>query len=313
MSEELNLDELGSENNQSYESDGLVDGELVDIIILDTGFSKKYLDDIEGQNKILKEKSEALMETFVPKEPTVKEGGMAINYAIIYRSRSEPEPYEKVFVDDGIMFFEPTFNAFGTFFIQDLPRLYSSWVRGGDSKKSKDGPGIINYLPSPMVEKDWKTGVSADKIPEGKEDFYLDLIQREKNRIQKWETYNEKWKKMGEEACKNFLLGLVSKVLLICEEEDGKYVYKIPELGMTLRMGAKARGAKGYINLVAFDWVNNGEDKKKLVYYSNLDVKYPSDDMIQYANTLIEYRTELFQQKVDKKRQQKLEDNTPPF
>lgn len=282
-------------SNKQYESNGLKDGELVDVLLLEHTYPKVYLDELKKHNDTEKERCEALGANFVPKEPSCKEAGIVWKYAVIFRSGSftgeDDEPSEAVFkpTEEGLQ--EPRYICYGQVTLYTPEFLFNKgWnfqQLGGSVKANKSNKPYINeILPNAMVARDRDTGVKANAIPEGQEEVFGILIAEEKERIARWNEYTELWNNSNEEQCRKILDKWFSKMFMLCsfDIERSQYVYVAPEPGIKFR--AKIEKDK-YINLKIFKW---NFEAKCYDYYSAFNTYEVEPEDLVLANKIKELR-----------------------
>ena len=285
-------------SSSQYEYNGIKDGELVDVLLLESTYPRVYLDELEKRNNAEKEKCEALNTEFKAIEPSHKEAGILWKYAVVFRTggfKDDEEPSEAVFkpVEDGQLQ-EPRYICYGQITLYPPALLYQKgwnfqqW--GGSVKLSKsDKPYINEMLPNAMVSRNRETGVKANEIPEGQEEKFATLVAKEKTRIIDWEELINIWNKANEKQCRQLLDKWFSKMYMLCyfDVDKNQFIYVSPEPGIKFR--ARVKKDK-YINLEVFKYNSSIKNYEYFSVFNTYEVQ-PED--LQLAKKIIDLRNRM--------------------
>ncbi len=289
---------FGYEDKQGYVNpNALKDGEIVDVMILGWRFQPAYLKAIADENKIAKEHAEGLGDDFKAKQPTVKEGGMTFDYAIIKRDRKGGTPKEYIFGTDITALTEPTYVCYGQF-DADVPNQiqrkgfnYQQRV-GGQGIDRNGNPFIVNDFPR-ADDKYFVNGAftSFAEIPEFA-DGYDELNEKEKKRQSDWDIVTKVFEGLSEEQVIEGLKENTAKRFLMCHIPAGqkKVIYILPEKGVIFRCKV-AINKNGYTTLIAFETKKVG-DKYETIYYSNFNTYPVTPENVEYANAIIKLKAD---------------------
>ena len=287
---------FGYEDNQGYVNpNALKDGEIVDVMILGWRFQPAYLKAIADENKIAKEQAEGLGDDFKAKQPTVKEGGMTFDYAIIKRDRKGGTPKEYIFGTDITALTEPTYVCYGQFDVDTPNQIqkkgFNFQQKVGGHGLNREGNLWITYHFPNATDVQYVQGkpVPFNEIPDFI-DNYTEFVEKEQKRQSEWKMIEEKYAEWTEEQVIEKLKDNTARRFLMCHIVDGqkKVVYILPEKGVMFRCKISVN-SKGYTSLLAF---KTNQKPKPTEFYSAFNTFSPSQEDIEYANAIIKLKAD---------------------
>jgi hypothetical protein len=252
---------------------GIQDGELVKCILLERKYPGHYLKHINEREKAEKETAEALGIDPLPIVMSHKEGGISWDFAILERFNEDIGDYESTLLfDDKGEPILPDMNIFGSY-IQHTPERilnnnlgYMNIIRGGLDKFYNGSTNVIigQHFPNTLPEKDWSTGMTADRITDENLEEFRELFHRETGRQAHWNSIMSKWDKLSEEKAIEKLEDMIaSRLLLYVVDSKGRIAYVKPQPGMIFNAKVSKKGK--YIDLIGFEW---DREAGKYQYYS---------------------------------------------
>lgn len=297
---------FGYEDKQGYVNpNALKDGEIVDVMILGWRFKSSYLEALKKENDIKKTEAEDLGDEFVPKQASVKEGGMTFDYAVIKRNRGNGVPKEYVFGSDETNLVEPYFQCFGQFDV-DTPKQIQD--KGFDTQRRVGGNGLtkdgnvymINEFPKASSQRNingkW---TPFEEIPEFI-DKYPEYKLDEETRQADWEKVNEAYKGLSEQEVLEGLLLNTSRRFLMCHIVDKKPCYILPKKGVTFRCRIDVN-SKGFPFISVLKSITV-EGEWNTTYYSAYNTYEPTQDDIDYADALIKLKNDNKEKRIEAKK-----------
>lgn len=291
-------------NESTFYTPGIPDGERVVCMFLERQHPRKYLQVLEKENAKRKEEADKAMGEFVPLEPSWKEGGVSWKCLVVQRQGEEEGVNLKTckVYDDGTV--ELPENLKVEFNITILPPDEMKYLgKVGSEKKAKDGnPYTIEPWPSAYPAKDFDTGVTADKIPEGQEGQYADLIAQDEERRLKRKVISNEYENMSEDEALAYLESMIAKKYLLCkyDEDEKEFIYFLPEKGMTFRAISVER--KNFQTFEAFIW---NREERRYEFYNSEQPDETSPHLVEFANEALKA--------IDKRWKQRKEENDPKF
>lgn len=225
---------------QSTGSGFLKIGEVVEIMLVRPthiyDLKKKY-DERVQEAKALGEKVPVI---------TYKDLGLAWEGYIIRRDLDilDETKGEYVFDDDGVgnLIF-PKWNnkiiikQYPPHILHTLNNCDIEYGLGGANNAQGKAPAIIDMQPKQKVAQDYKSGVTANNIPERDKEKYQILINVEKKRQEEWKTLKALWLESNEDVRKHYLNDRLSRRFLMCHKEQDEYVYFPPQVGLKFKVG----------------------------------------------------------------------------
>lgn len=254
-------------------------------MIISEGYNKKYEKEFDKNVAKKKQELESIGMTYDVPSKNVLELGMSYMVKVL------------AYVDgpelrwiDGIL---PTEHAY---LPQPTPiQMYSGKYNGLHYRilgtKDFDKQGKVNFTffyPSTMEEKDWDSGITASKIPEGREDEFAQLLNKETKRKEYWEKLVNLFKLASEDQRIEYLRTVFAKRYGIANRQSpGLYI--TPEIGMRFYAKIQYWNNSTAFNLLGTDYVKGADGKKRIEYYSDFDVTEATAEDIQFAKDYKDY------------------------
>lgn len=276
------------------------DGYYVDVIITGVELPKNYREAKAKEYQTSVQKAEVLgLPTPPQPEMSFKEGGLAVNWAII--AVGENAPTERLFlrnqaggvtVPNGIasgtmiqLSLSEVFNKSEELRMKGKPYGYNFQRTGVVRAGVKNGElaMVCGYLHSnPNSAKDWNEKITAYEVSRDDEK-YKALIQEEDERLAAWKHDVDLWHQLSEEEAKAELLEGVARRLglfRIVSERSAQYIE--PTIGATFTCKVKV-GDKGYPELITLE----KRDSEKFYRCITTNAKPPmGEEDVEYAQEI---------------------------
>lgn len=276
-------------------------GEIVDCMLIERSFPPAYVKALEEKNRLIKEECEAMGDTPKFKQPSYKEGGVCWKIAVIRRRITQyaDGTYDGEIVwktEDGVLV-SPNYPVTVNF-IQMTPVQHKDFKsktgtllgdmhkRGGGDKIYKGKPSVADLFPSVNPCKDFKEGVSADKIAPGLEDKFKDLLKQETERKQQWAELVTEYMSEDEESALEYLEDLIARRLLICESDGDTVNYLKLVPGIKFRALIDNYNDGYYFSIKGIgDW---DKSAKQFNMVTTMDCKLPSPEELNVVKLIKE-------------------------
>ena len=252
---------IGMEDSSSG---GLQGGGIAQCIILSVGPSAPGMEHWKQMQEHELKKAAALGMQPVDVPYNAKNYGLAVEYAVVSVGD------EKIITGYGDQIKLPNYPHTGKInqlaLTQVFARSLELWNNGkefgynfqkqggGDTLNSAKSPNIVNLHPNPNIEKDWDSGVSAKTVPVGQEEKYSDLLNKEAERLNKWNKVCEQWQDLSEQDAEDQLLQGLSRRMLLYTKTDKRIFYVAPKPGMMFQAKISKREGSKYFDLVFFEY-----------------------------------------------------------
>lgn len=289
-------------------------GEIVEMMILSVTNPIRYINELKAINKKADEEYEKTGIEGEKKIPTFKEGGMAINVAILnkenqngikedFSDRWETSKYlyPQIVMPDPLSFYAKGWNKVnerrGGHIIEEDEdnRLIGAFRE--DKELGLYVPEIQDIYPSPTEEAWWdnRTKVKDASLitdedianASSKEKKTIDrVLKKEENRKEAWEDLREFYVSLSEDQARHYLaLSLSARFLLYDakqaeESTDGRIQYHLPRPGMrfSVKVEIKDPAKAKYPTYKSHEWFSDPEFDVRGWTYFNHGVRLPNDE-----------------------------------
>lgn len=251
------------ERDTTLNFDMIQDGDILKMMIIGFDFPKFYLDGLKEADFVRQEQSKAMGIDFLPTMPSHKEGGLMMKCAVIERNGKST-----IKVEDGKVILPKYFISCNINQLT-LPQVaeknskmfengkyfgFFEQQKGMSSKYGKNkSVSIINIHPESGVAQDFNSKVWANAVPLGFEDAYVDLVEKERTRKDRWEHSLDQWKNLTEQQAIDELMESLSRRFLLAYRGEKNFHFVEPCVGMIFGTTAKASGGK-YWRTHSFQW-----------------------------------------------------------
>jgi len=288
-------------NNNSF--GGLDNGEFVYCMIFAEVPSMTAEKDFLADEEKRKAEYEAIGEEYIPNEYDPTALGIGYDVAVVHRNvviGDDHDAMEETVDLDADPIVVP--NYFIGCHIQQFPPAVLCELRSNKGNKigdmfslgykyydkKKNEPVCQKLFPNVNVLRHYENGISfenqvkADKIPPGKEEQYQELIEKETERKEKWDSLITAYDSMSHAQKLDYLRSVVARRFGLLNIVDDVVTLIQPEPGVVFRAVVEKFNDSAYFNIKVVDnWKNN-----KYPFYSNLIVEPPTEEAIEYARRL---------------------------